>query len=155
MKHSQLESPAGTYRISTSALGIKYIGKELLLPQGNKPDKWAFEVTKQLEDYFNGDLDRFDIDLDLEGTEFQLKVWQALSNVPYGQTRSYQWVANQIGRPSAVRAVANAIGKNPISIVVPCHRIIGSNGKLTGYAGGLKTKAWLLNHEQHHANPQN
>ncbi len=151
MNHSQLVSPVGTYWISNSPVGINYIGKDFSSPQSNKSNTWLPKVKNQLEDYFNGHLDSFSIEFDLQGTEFQKKVWQALLNVPYAQTRTYQWVANQIGRPSAVRAVANAIGKNPISIVIPCHRIIGANGKLTGYAGGIETKAWLLHHEEKHS----
>ena len=85
--------------------------------------------------------------LDLHGTPFQKRVWQALNEIPAGKTYSYAEVARQIGAASAVRAVGTAIGRNPVSVIVPCHRVIGSNGKLTGYAGGLDRKAWLLAHE--------
>lgn len=101
-------------------------------------------VKQQLEAYFNGQLKSFDLPLNSQGTEFQKKVWQALMNIPYGQVVSYQTIAEQIGAPKAVRAVGAANGKNPISIIVPCHRVIAKDGKLTGYSGGLSRKKWLL-----------
>ncbi len=101
-----------------------------------------------LSDYFQGTQRSIDFTLDISrGTELQQTVWNALLEIPFGATCSYAQVARAIGRPSAVRAVANAIGKNPLGIIVPCHRVIGSNGSLTGYAGGLPKKAWLLEHE--------
>ena len=102
------------------------------------------EAEHQLLDYFAGKRRKFSLKFDFKGTGFQKEVWQALATIPFGETRSYAQIAEQIGRPKAVRAVGAAIGKNPISIVVPCHRVIGSNGKLTGFAGGLETKASLL-----------
>ena len=105
------------------------------------------EAERQLEDYFKGKRQRFSLKFDFAGTEFQQQVWQALAAIPFGETRSYAEIARQIGRPKAVRAVGAANGKNPISIVVPCHRVIGSNGNLTGFAGGLETKESLLKHE--------
>lgn len=103
--------------------------------------------VKQLELYFSGDLKSFDLKLNAEGTTFQKKVWKALSAIPYGKTRSYLELSKQLGDPKAIRAVANANGKNPLWIIVPCHRVIGSDGSLTGYAGGLHRKQWLLEHE--------
>ena len=102
------------------------------------------ETERQLNDYFAGKLTKFSLKLDFIGTEFQKKVWAVLLTIPYGETRSYAQIARQIGSPKAVRAVGAANGRNPISIVAPCHRVIGSNGKLTGFAGGLEAKALLL-----------
>src|SRR5215469_7166921 len=105
------------------------------------------ETERQLADYFAGRRRAFDIPLDFAGTEFQKAVWGALLTIPFGETRSYAQIARQIGHPTAVRAVGAANGRNPISIVTPCHRVIGSSGKLTGFAGGLDAKAFLLNLE--------
>ncbi|ERK18311.1 MAG: methylated-DNA--[protein]-cysteine S-methyltransferase [Pantoea sp.] len=102
------------------------------------------ETERQLGEYFAGQRQQFDLPYDTVGTEFQKKVWQALITIPFGETRSYRQIAEQIGNPKAVRAVGAANGKNPLSIVAPCHRVIGSNGKLTGFAGGLPVKAFLL-----------
>ncbi len=105
------------------------------------------ETQRQLGEYFAGKLRAFSLEFAFRGTEFQRKVWAALTTIPYGETRSYAQVARQIGRPNAVRAVGAASGKNPVSIIIPCHRVVGSNGKLTGFAGGLEAKAYLLRRE--------
>jgi methylated-DNA-[protein]-cysteine S-methyltransferase len=102
------------------------------------------ETERQLTDYFAGKRTSFSLKLDFKGTEFQKKVWTALLTIPYGETRSYGQIAKQIKNPRAVRAVGAANGKNPISIVTPCHRVVGSTGQLTGFAGGLDVKARLL-----------
>jgi len=102
------------------------------------------ETERQLQEYFAGRRRAFALTLDVAGTAFQKKVWNALLTIPFGETRSYAQIARQIGRPTAARAVGAANGRNPLSIVAPCHRVIGSNGKLTGFAGGLETKAYLL-----------
>ena len=102
------------------------------------------ETERQLAEYFAGRRKTFDLTLDFAGTEFQKKVWRALLTIPFGETRTYGQIAMQVGDPKAVRAVGAANGRNPISIVAPCHRVIGSNGKLTGFAGGLDVKAQLL-----------
>ncbi|QOW47068.1 MULTISPECIES: methylated-DNA--[protein]-cysteine S-methyltransferase [Acinetobacter] len=102
------------------------------------------ETQKQLNEYFAGQRQKFDVPLDFEGTEFQQKVWQALLTIPFGETRSYKDIAEQIGNVKAVRAVGAANGKNPISIIAPCHRVVGANGKLVGFAGGLENKDVLL-----------
>ena len=102
------------------------------------------ETERQLEEYFAGRRTAFDVRLDVAGTSFQRKVWNALLTIPFGQTRSYGQIAKQIGNPRAVRAVGAANGRNPVSIVAPCHRVIGSTGELTGFAGGLDVKAYLL-----------
>ncbi len=104
----------------------------------------------QLKEYFSGKRKEFDLPLEFQGTAFQKQVWKALSRIPYGKTFSYQEIAQQIGAPKACRAVGAANGKNPISIIVPCHRVIGANGTLTGFAGGIATKEKLLNLENTH-----
>lgn len=106
------------------------------------------EVERQLQEYFAGRLQHFDLPLHPQGTEFQKKVWKALMSIPYGETRSYGEIAKQIGNEKAVRAVGGANHVNPISIVIPCHRVIGKNGTLTGYGGGLKIKETLLTLER-------
>ena len=105
-------------------------------------------VKKQLEEYFVGQRQQFDLPLDFQGTDFQQQVWKALLTIPYGETRSYKEIALQIGNEKAVRAVGAANGKNPISIIAPCHRVIGSSGALVGFAGGLDKKQILLSLEQ-------
>ncbi len=102
------------------------------------------DIFQQIEEYFKGLRKSFDIIHQLSGTEFQLLVWNRIKNISYGETISYMQIAKDIGMPRSVRAVANAVGKNPISIIIPCHRIIGSNGSMTGYAGGIKLKKELL-----------
>ncbi|NNE97020.1 MAG: methylated-DNA--[protein]-cysteine S-methyltransferase [Acidimicrobiales bacterium] len=101
-------------------------------------------AAAQLTEYFAGDRTQFELPLDLRGTDFQQEVWRSLADIPFGTTVSYGEQAKRLGRPSSVRAVASANGRNPVSIVLPCHRVIGSDGKLTGYAGGLDAKRWLL-----------
>ncbi|MGQ7858826.1 methylated-DNA--[protein]-cysteine S-methyltransferase [Pseudomonas sp. CBSPBW29] len=107
------------------------------------------ETERQLKEYFAGTRNRFELELDFAGTDFQKKVWQALLTIPFGETRSYSQIAAQIGSPKAVRAVGAANGRNPISIVAPCHRVIGASGGLTGFAGGLEAKQYLLELEEH------
>ena len=101
-------------------------------------------AARQLEQYFSGTRERFELELDFAGTPFQRQVWAALLTIPFGETRTYSQIAEQIGNPTAVRAVGAANGRNPISIVAPCHRVIGASGKLTGFAGGLEAKERLL-----------
>jgi methylated-DNA-[protein]-cysteine S-methyltransferase len=114
-------------------------------PMREAPDNpILMRTAQQLREYFAGTRSRFDLELEFTGTEFQKKVWSALLTIPFGETRSYSEIARQIGNPSAVRAVGAANGKNPISIVAPCHRVIGASGKLTGFAGGLEAKEQLL-----------
>lgn len=105
------------------------------------------EGERQLAEYFDGQRTRFTVPLDLAGTAFQRRVWEALLTIPFGETRSYRQIAQQIGSPDAVRAVGAANGRNPVSIITPCHRVIGTGGALTGFAGGLDAKAFLLAHE--------
>ncbi len=105
------------------------------------------EAAQQIEEFFQGKRKQFDLKLTPKGTDFQKKVWNQLLQIPFGKTVSYQEITNQLGDPKAIRAVANANGKNPLWIVIPCHRVIGSDGSLIGYAGGLWRKKWLLAHE--------
>ena len=109
------------------------------------------ELRDQLNEYFSGSRKEFTVPLVTPGTEFQQRVWKELLKIPYGTTRSYQEQANALNSPDSVRAVANANGTNRISIIIPCHRVIGSDGRLTGYGGGLKRKKWLLDHEKKHS----
>ena len=148
----EIDSPVGKLRLVASDAGLAAILWEnedpnrvrlgALTQRNDHP--MLLETERQLHEYFGGRRKAFDLKLDFNGTEFQRKVWAALLTIPYGETRSYAQIARQIGRPDAVRAVGAANGKNPISIVTPCHRVIGSTGKLTGFAGGLETKAFLL-----------
>jgi len=105
------------------------------------------DCVYQLQDYFEGKREQFDLKLNPQGTDFQQTVWKQLQTIPYGKSMSYLELSKQLGDVKAIRAVANANGKNPIWIIIPCHRVIGSDGSLTGYAGGLARKQWLLNHE--------
>ncbi len=106
------------------------------------------ECVEELDGYFKGKLREFSIALDIDGTDFQKTVWAQVLRIPFGRTSSYKGIAAQIGKPKAVRAVGNANGRNKIPIIIPCHRVVGSSGNLTGYGGGLWRKEWLLNHEQ-------
>lgn len=105
------------------------------------------DAETQLKDYFSGRREEFDLPLAPEGTDFQMKVWNALTKIPFGQSRTYGQIAKSIRRPEASRAVGAACGRNPIPIVIPCHRVVGSTGKLIGFGGGLPMKEWLLTHE--------
>ena len=151
-----LSSPVGALQLIATETGLAAVlwqdedGSRVHLgPFVDDPDnKILSEAAKQLDRYFAGKLDRFDLPLDFRGTDFQKEVWAALLTIPFGETRSYSDIARQIGRPKAVRAVGAANGRNPIAIIAPCHRVLGSNGKLTGFAGGLKAKETLLNIER-------
>jgi methylated-DNA-[protein]-cysteine S-methyltransferase len=151
-----LESPVGKLKLVASDKGLTAIlwkndsprrvpGKDLVQ---NDKHPVLMRAEFQLREYFAGSRQMFDIPLDMRGTTFQKSVWEALLAIPFGETRSYGELAKQLGRPSASRAVGAANGRNPISIVVPCHRVIGSSGKLTGFAGGLEVKAYLLGLEK-------
>jgi methylated-DNA-[protein]-cysteine S-methyltransferase len=120
-----------------------------------QPDEGAFQgVADQLDAYFAGELTEFDVTLRLDGTEFQRRVWAGLLEIPYGETVSYGELATRIGQPTASRAVGLANGRNPVSIIVPCHRVIGASGALTGYGGGLDRKRTLLDLERAHREPR-
>ena len=142
------QSPIGTVEIEGTQEGIVALNFVDQPPPGDdKLPGILEEGVKQIDEYFHGHRKRFSLELSLQGTEFQNTVWQQLVTIPYGHTVSYREIAAAIGKPTACRAVGNANGKNPISIIVPCHRLIGSNGTLTGYGGGLWRKEWLLKHE--------
>lgn len=113
-------------------------------------DTWFKDVADQLDAYFAGELTAFDLEMSMLGTEFQRHVWSELCAIPYGETISYGELARRIGNPNASRAVGLANGRNPVAIIVPCHRVIGADGSLTGYGGGLERKTWLLEHETRH-----
>lgn len=150
--------PLGPIEIRANEEGLTWISfssetASPIDPSPIAPSPITEECARQLEAYFLGQLRDFDLPLAPRGTEFQRAVWQALSEIPFGETRTYAEQAGSLGNPKAVRAVGAANGRNPISIVVPCHRVIGANGTLTGYAGGLPRKRWLLHHEQGRTNP--
>jgi methylated-DNA-[protein]-cysteine S-methyltransferase len=113
-------------------------------------DDWFKDLAAQLDAYFVGELSSFDVEMDLVGTAFQRSVWSRLREIPYGETISYGELARRIGNPQASRAVGLANGRNPVAIIVPCHRVIGADGSLTGYGGGLERKTWLLDLERRH-----
>lgn len=150
-----MPTPVGILTLVASDSGLRAILWENESPRRvplpslteNPDHPVLLETERQLTRYFSGKLTRFSLPLDFHGTEFQKQVWHALTTIPFGETRSYSDIARQIGHPTAVRAVGAANGKNPISIVAPCHRVIGANGKLTGFAGGLAVKSFLLDFE--------
>ncbi len=151
-----IPSPVGDLTLVASTSGLRAVlwpddDKRVRLPCSllEQPDHPVLAACRdQLDGYFDRTRTAFDLPLDLRGTEFQRTAWKALADIPYGSTITYGEQANRIGRPQAVRAVGTANGRNPVSIVLPCHRVVGSNGSLTGFAGGLDTKAWLLAHEK-------
>lgn len=145
--YDYLASPLGLVEVTASEQGVVAVTFCDMPRQPVQPQRLVQEAKRQLIAYFTQELSEFDLPLAATGTVFQQQVWQALTTVPYGQTASYGDIAKAINNPKGVRAVGLANGKNPIAIIVPCHRIIGANGTLTGYAGGLDKKAWLLAHE--------
>ena len=147
-----MDSPIGVLMLGSDEWQLKSIsfdaedtGDESYLPD------ILIAAEKQLEEYFSGSRKVFDLPIDPEGTEFQKSVWEKVAGVSFGTTKSYVEIAREVKSENSSRAVGMANGKNPIPIIIPCHRIIGHNGKLTGYAGGLERKKWLLLHEQHYA----
>lgn len=151
MMHTTIPSPIGEILITGdgSAIAGLYTSEHIRPPHdlGRREDSAFVEVRAQLAEYFAGDRASFDVVLRPIGTPFQQQIWRHLLEIGYGQTSTYGQIAADIGSPRAVRAVGMANGRNPISIIVPCHRVIASDGKLTGYAGGLPAKRWLLEHE--------
>ena len=143
-----IKTPLGITAVTGDALGISIIKvlNEAVPVHDHIPPELQEAVT-QLQEYFYGSRYRFDFKMNPAGTDFQKKVWEALLQIPFGTTTSYLALSRQLGDVKAIRAVAAANGKNPLWIVVPCHRVIGSDGSLTGYAGGLWRKKWLLEHE--------
>lgn len=144
-----MDSPIGPLKLTSDEHYLKSISFEAEISgESTEFPEVLDQVQKQLEEYFSGTRRQFDLPLDPDGTSFQQKVWKQLSEVPYGSTMSYIEIARILNAESSSRAVGMANGRNPIPILIPCHRIIGHNGKLTGYAGGLERKKWLLLHEQ-------
>lgn len=154
MYYSIIESPIGPIRLVGNEKGLKYLNflkgkKRVEIPvDWIENNEFFWEATRQLEAYFSGKLQSFDLKLSPEGTDFQKSVWKALCEIPYGETRTYKEIAESIRKPKAYRAVGLANNRNPIAIVIPCHRVIGSDGKLTGYASGLDIKEFLLRLEK-------
>ena len=150
-------SPLGDLLVARDEIGLTALylstGRHSMTPAtGWVRDDDAFaDVRAQLDEYFAGTRRTFDVPLHPSGSAFQLRAWQALCEIPYGETVSYGAQATRLGTPTAFRAVGSANGQNPISIIVPCHRVIGANGSLVGYGGGLDAKRWLLQHEAMHA----
>ncbi len=144
-----IQSPIGVLELKGNAEGLvsvlfkdaKTVVISEIIPKELK------DAVVQLQEYFEGKRKEFKLKLSPEGTDFQKRVWKQLQEIPFGKTTSYQQMANQLGDPKVIRAAASANGKNPISIIIPCHRVIGSDGSLTGYAGGLHRKKWLLEFE--------
>jgi methylated-DNA-[protein]-cysteine S-methyltransferase len=145
------DSPIGPLILVSDGVclvGLHFSGWKPPLTAGRRFDEVLRKTTRQLDAYFGGQLKSFDIPLKPAGTPFQLRVWSALRDIPFGETRSYGQMASAIGTPSAMRAVGAANGRNPIAIVVPCHRVIGADGSLTGFGGGIERKRFLLRLEQ-------
>ncbi|MFN1833630.1 methylated-DNA--[protein]-cysteine S-methyltransferase [Balneola sp. MJW-20] len=143
---SFLESPVGMLRILSNGKGITEI-KFIDYEGPDDPDIHTEAAKTQLKEYFEGLRDRFDLDLLPDGTRFEQSVWDKLNEIPHGSTCCYSDIAEKLGEPSKAQAVGRANGKNPIAIVIPCHRVIGKNKDLVGYAGGIERKEWLLKHE--------
>lgn len=141
------KTPVGTAKIVGDKNGISAVIVVDHFETSTEIPEILQDCVQQLDEYFNGTRRKFDLKLNPQGTDFQKKVWNELLNVPFGKTRTYLEQSKQLGNVKAIRAVASANGKNPIWIIVPCHRIIGSDGSLTGYAGGIWRKKWLLEHE--------
>ena len=149
MSRCIMTSPMGAVRISGDADGVYEIKvlDEVVAPTEAIPVELS-ECVQQLTSYFKGELKQFTFKIQFRGTPFQQSIWRLLSDIPYGKTTTYLELSKLYGDEKAIRAVAQANGKNPLWIVIPCHRVIGTDGALTGYAGGLWRKEWLLNHEQ-------
>ncbi|WP_292376789.1 methylated-DNA--[protein]-cysteine S-methyltransferase [Methanosarcina sp. UBA411] len=154
MYYDIIESPIGPILLAGNKEGLKHLiflkgEKKVKIPEDWIENKEFFrEAARQLEAYFSGELESFDLKLAPEGTDFQKSVWKALCEIPYGETRTYTEIAVSIGKPRAYRAVGLANNRNPIAIIIPCHRVIGTDGKLTGYASGLDIKEFLLKLEE-------
>lgn len=151
--YSRMESPIGELLLrsdGTQLTGLFMRTQNISTAKWKRDDAALKPARQQLNAYFAGELKDFDLPMRGTGTAFQETVWRALCDIPYGETISYGELARRIGQPTAARAVGLANGQNPISIIVPCHRVIGANGTLTGYGGGLPRKKWLLAHEARH-----
>ncbi|KGP90381.1 [Fe-S]-binding protein [Pontibacillus chungwhensis BH030062] len=165
--YDEMDSPIGPLTLLATEKGLCRIDHGSLRDVESRQTTWARkyflhieyvhapaqfkQLKQQLDEYFSNKRDRFEVQLDLYGTPFQQKVWKALADIPFGETRSYKDIALAIQAPKAVRAIGGAVNKNPLSIILPCHRVIGSNGALVGYAGGLERKEHLLDLEHRKA----
>ena len=148
MNKGYLNTPLGILELKGDDDGLIAVGfTEDETSEIHKIPDALKEPAQQLREYFEGSRETFNLKLNPQGTDFQKKVWEELLKIPYSKTVSYQEIANRLNDPKVIRAAATANGKNPIAIIVPCHRVIGSDGSLTGYAGGLQRKKWLLDHE--------
>ena len=151
METAVIKSPLGYLKLQASDKGLQRCSilnqEEAISCLNCGISPFLEEVIQQLHQYFDGERETFDVEFDLQGTAFQKKVWMALTTIAYGKTLSYSELAIQLGDLNAIRAVASANGKNPIGIIIPCHRVIGSDGSLTGFAWGIDKKQWLLEHE--------
>ncbi|TDI69684.1 MAG: methylated-DNA--[protein]-cysteine S-methyltransferase [Bacteroidetes bacterium] len=148
METAIIKTPIGFLEIKGDDLGLQsicFMDSEVITSEAIP--KVLLSAVTQLNEYFNKTRTHFQLKLNPDGTDFQKKVWRQLETIPFGKTGSYQGLAYNLGDPKVIRAAASANGKNPIAIVIPCHRVIGSDGSLTGYAGGLHRKKWLLEHE--------
>jgi methylated-DNA-[protein]-cysteine S-methyltransferase len=151
MQYAVMDSPMGLLTVAATEKGVASIHFGNSVPEGAAADpSVSHETVEQLTEYFQGKRTHFDLQLDVEGTPFQKAVWSELLRIPYGETRTYGDIAKAIGRPGAARAVGMANHDNPIAVVIPCHRVVGRDGSLTGYAGGLHLKAQLLSIERRH-----
>lgn len=149
MRYAVLDTPVGPVTLGSSGKGLSSLHFGTVVPSGAAIDESANSIfLNQVHEYFEGIRTSFDFPLDIAGTPFQLAVWNALKQIPYGETRSYGDIAKSIGKPGAARAVGMANHENPIAVVIPCHRVVGHNGSLTGYAGGLELKQKLLSIER-------
>jgi len=149
MRYATLDTPVGCVTVASSAKGLSFLGFGNSVPADAIIDRAANSAyLEQISEYFQGTRTSFDFPLDVKGTTFQLAVWNALTHIPYGETRAYGEIAKSIGKPGAARAVGMANHDNPIAVVIPCHRVVGQNGALTGYAGGLELKQKLLSIEK-------
>ena len=146
IKTAFLSTPIGLLEISAQAGLITNVHFTEAKHEVSVPDE-LLPVANQLEDYFSAKTETFDFELSPAGTTFQKDVWKIVQEIPYGQTRSYGDIATQMGMEKGARAIGLAVGANPLLIVIPCHRVLGKSGKLTGYAGGMERKQWLLRHE--------
>lgn len=157
MYYSYYASPVGPLLLASDGSALTLVsfpeGRAARQPAADwlRRNGWFEQSKRQLAGYFAGELTDFDLPLAPQGTAFQQRVWKALQSIPYGETRSYRDIAIQIGQPEAVRAVGAANGQNPLPIIIPCHRVIGADGSLTGFGGGIACKKYLLRLEQEHA----
>jgi methylated-DNA-[protein]-cysteine S-methyltransferase len=148
MATAYISTPLGSAKLEGDENGLTYVTiLETDEPESKIIPEILEDAVYQLNEYFEGKRQNFDLLLNPEGTEFQKKVWAALLEIPFGKTISYLELSKNLGDVKAIRAVASANGKNPLWVIIPCHRVIGSDGSLTGYSGGLHRKKWLLNHE--------